>query len=152
MLEKQKNVTRQTGRRVTYNIVSTLIVLMELDNRLYTLAENIESEILVWRMNSIALKAKAHKHSLYSKNLLKITDDRYTATATHRQRFLTECLFSITSKKSIIRSVSSIFLAIFMDGKLFFVVPSMFLAVFMDGNLFYVLPSMFLAVFMDGSS
>ena len=58
MLEKQKNVTRQTGRRVTYNIVSTLIVLMELDNRLYTLAEYIESEIEKFAKNTLCLELR----------------------------------------------------------------------------------------------
>ena len=55
--------------------------------------EDIEVEILVWRVDSIALKTKAHENGLHAKNLLKVTDDGDASATTHCKRFLAERLF-----------------------------------------------------------
>ena len=74
-------------------LLSALVVLVEFHNGLDTLAENIESEILVRRMDGIAFEAEAHEHGLNAEYLLEIANDGNAATATHCKRLATEGLF-----------------------------------------------------------
>ena len=83
-----------------------LKLLVELHNSLNTLAEDIEIKVLVWRVDGIALKAKAHEDCLHAKNLLKVTDNGDAASTAHCKRFLAKSLLK-TGLGSLVRRESN---------------------------------------------
>ena len=65
---------------------------MELDDGLDALAEDVEGDVLVGRVDGIALEAEAHEDGLDAEYLLKVADDGYAATASHGEGLLAEGL------------------------------------------------------------
>ena len=56
---------------------------VESHDGLYALAEQVEREVLVGRMNGIALQAEAHQNGLYAQHALEVADDGDAAPPAH---------------------------------------------------------------------
>ena len=69
-----------------------MIIQVEAHNGGNALAEDVEAEVFVGRMDSVALKAEAHQHRLDTQHPLKVADDGDAPAATYRQRTLAKGL------------------------------------------------------------
>ena len=53
----------------------------------------IQVEILVWRVDSIAFEAEAHKNSFHAEHLFESRDNRDTTATASSDRFFTKAYF-----------------------------------------------------------
>ncbi len=77
---------------------------MEFNNGFYSFAENIQREILVRRVDSVAFQPESHENGLDSQYLFEIRNDGYTASPADRLRFFAEsvgktCFCGAVSRK-----------------------------------------------------
>ena len=65
---------------------------MELNHCFDTLAEHVEREAFVRRVDSVCFQTEAHEYGLDAEDAFEVADDRNTTATTNCQRLLTECL------------------------------------------------------------
>lgn len=63
---------------------------MEFHHGFYSLAEDVEAEVLVRRVDGVALQPEAHQDGLDAENPLEIADDGNASSPAYRQRLLAE--------------------------------------------------------------
>ena len=68
------------------------VVHMEFHYSFNALAEHVEREAFVWRVDGVRFQTEAHQYGLDAEDAFKVADDWNTTSTTNRQWLLAECL------------------------------------------------------------